>query len=139
MSDALMKFDPATGWEKPYPSQAAQWRAWNGKVAWLFNPWTGERRNAADVGSDPFGHLIVAPGEQVEAAQPPAQADGQKLWLWRNGDHFLAFAHEYPCYEPGGDPMTLGEPAGYALFRQSHDRAGQQPAQQPIGHGDFGG
>jgi hypothetical protein len=50
-------------------------------------------------------------------------ADGQKLWLWQNGDHYLAFAHEYPCYEPTGDPMTLGEPIATALFRRSFDRS----------------
>lgn len=44
--------------------------------------------------------------------------DGQKLWLWRNGDHFLAFDQEYPTHD-GNDPMTLGEPVGVALFRCS--------------------
>lgn len=64
----LMKYDPATGWGNPYPSHAQQWREFNGDMAWLFNPWTGERRHAADVGSDTFGHLILPPGEQVVAA-----------------------------------------------------------------------
>lgn len=65
----LMKFDPATGEPKPYPSHADQWRKWHGKAtAWLFNPWSGERRDAGDVGSDPFGHLILPPGEPVYAA-----------------------------------------------------------------------
>ncbi len=59
--DELMKFDPATGAEKPYPSHAAQWRKWHGhKTAWLFNPWDGSRRSAGDVGSDTSGLLIVA-------------------------------------------------------------------------------
>lgn len=44
-----------------------------------------------------------------------------------NDDIKLPELPKFP--EPGGDPMTLGEPAGYALFRQSHDRAEQQPAQ----------
>lgn len=56
--DWLMKFDPALGTERPYPSHAGQWREWHGRVAWLFNPWTGERRHPADVGSDTFGCLI---------------------------------------------------------------------------------
>ena len=34
----LMKFDPATCEEKPYPSNAEQYREYHGKVAWLFNP-----------------------------------------------------------------------------------------------------
>lgn len=59
----LMKFDPATREPNPYPSHADQWRKWHGKKAWLFNPWTGMRRDAVDVGSDVFGHLILPPGE----------------------------------------------------------------------------
>ena len=60
MQDILMKFDPATGEERPYPSHAAQWREWHGVgTAWLFDPWTGRRRDARDVGSDVRGLLIV--------------------------------------------------------------------------------
>ena len=44
MQQSLMKFDPATGEENPYPSHAEQWRDYHGKAAWLFNPWTGQRR-----------------------------------------------------------------------------------------------
>ena len=62
MQDALMKFDPATGGERPYPSHATQWRNWHGIAAWLFDPWTGKRRNAYDVGSDVYGLLIVPTG-----------------------------------------------------------------------------
>ena len=59
IQDALMKFDPATGDANPYPSHAEQWRIFHGKgTAWLFNPWTGARRLAEDVGSDAFGLLI---------------------------------------------------------------------------------
>lgn len=61
--DALMRFDPAFGTERPYPSHAAQWRKWHGHMAWLFDPWTGGRRHPADIGSDPFGYLI-APQEK---------------------------------------------------------------------------
>ena len=56
-----MEYDPAEGW-KIVPGTTTSpkiWREWHGPVAWLFNPWTGQRRNAYDVGSDPFGHLIV--------------------------------------------------------------------------------
>ena len=64
----VMKFDPATGDDKPYPSHAAQWREWHGKqTAWLINPWTGMRRAAGDVGSDVTGLLIKPPGEKVIA------------------------------------------------------------------------
>lgn len=64
----LMKFDPAIGTERPYPSHAAQWREYHGNAAWLFNPWSGERRFAGDVGVDPFGRLIMPPGEPLFAA-----------------------------------------------------------------------
>jgi hypothetical protein len=84
----LMKFDPATGEEKPYPSHAAQWRDWHGKsTAWLFNPWSGDRRHAGDVGSDPFGHLILPPGEPIFAESISVSEEFirevKKLTQWR--------------------------------------------------------
>ena len=67
---ALMKFDPANGGDRPYPSHAAQWRDWHGhSTAWLFNPWTGERRDARNVGSDVAGHLIIPPGDPIRLAR----------------------------------------------------------------------
>lgn len=63
-NDKLMQVDPATGEPKPYPSHAEQWRKYNGESAWLFNPWTGKRRDARDVGSDTFGRLIDNKEEQ---------------------------------------------------------------------------
>jgi hypothetical protein len=43
----------------------------------------------------------------------------EKLWLWRNGPHeFWAFDNPWPCH-PNGDPITLGEPVAYALFKES--------------------
>lgn len=58
--NGLMKFDPANGEEKPYPSHAEQWRIYHGSAAWLFNPFDGSRRDARDVGSDCFGYLVRA-------------------------------------------------------------------------------
>ena len=55
----LMIYDPATGDHRPYPSQADQYRNFHGNLAWLCNPWTGEDRTPADIGSDVFGVLIV--------------------------------------------------------------------------------
>lgn len=57
--DALMLFDPAFGTERPYPSHAGQWRDYHGKKAWLYNPWTGNKRHPLDIGTDPFGVLLV--------------------------------------------------------------------------------
>ena len=75
MQDQVMKFDPATGAPQPYPSHAEQWRRWFGlDCAWLFNPWSGDRRNAFDVGSDLNGRLIVAP-ETLYRASVAGQDD----------------------------------------------------------------
>jgi hypothetical protein len=63
-----MKFDPATGEERPYPSDPKHWRAWHGPSAWLRNPWTGALRDARDVGSDPFGHVL---SQLCEPGCPP--------------------------------------------------------------------
>lgn len=55
----LMKFDPAFGTERPYPSHAQQWREYHGRMAWLFNPWTGAKRHPSDIGTDVTGLLVV--------------------------------------------------------------------------------
>lgn len=81
----LMKFDPATGLEKPYPSHAEQWRNYHGNVAWLFNPWTGQLRSASDVGSDCYGRAIQPPGSILVATprarvEPATARELQELW-----------------------------------------------------------
>ena len=65
----LMKFDPADGSEKPYPSHAAQYRIYHGTVAWLYNPWTGAKRKALDIGGDTFGLLIRVENEPIYTSQ----------------------------------------------------------------------
>ena len=68
--ELLMRFDPATGDPRPYPSHAEQWRIWHGySNAWLFNPWTGVRRSSGDVGSDVLGRAIIPPGELIHDQQ----------------------------------------------------------------------
>jgi len=57
--DKLMKFDPATREEKPYPSHSTQYRDHHGGNAWLYNPWTGDKRHPLDIGSDVFGVAIL--------------------------------------------------------------------------------
>lgn len=59
MKDELMIFDPATGKKNPYPSHAQQWREYYGEVAFIYNPFTGNLRDARDIGTDTFGHCIV--------------------------------------------------------------------------------
>lgn len=65
---SLLKFDPATGNEKPYPSHPEQYRQHHGQVAWLFNPFTGKQRDARDIGSDTFGLQIEAPAANDASA-----------------------------------------------------------------------
>ena len=73
MQETLMKFDPATGEPRPYPSHAEQWLLYHGfSTAWLFNPWTGSRRGAGDVGTDPLGRAIVPPSESGGEPMRPA-------------------------------------------------------------------
>lgn len=55
-----MVYDPATGAETPYPSNAADWRKFHGPVAWLYNPWTGEQRGPRDIGTDVHGLLVYS-------------------------------------------------------------------------------
>lgn len=69
--DAILLFDPATGKKRPYPSHAGQYRKFYGDVAWLFNPWTRERRDPRDIASDVMGWLIVPPTESVKADVEP--------------------------------------------------------------------
>jgi len=73
--NVLMKFDPATGDEKPYPSDASQYRAYHGLMAWLYNPWSGKKRNPADIGSDTFGKLICEMEVMPELVHPPCIGD----------------------------------------------------------------
>lgn len=49
--------------------------------------------------------------------------EGTKLWIWRNGDHYWVFDNEYPCETPNGDPLTIGEPMGFGIFKKSSERA----------------
>lgn len=72
------------------------------------------------------GHLNPAHTERgcsfYAAAPAPSAAPGGKLWLWKNfvdgRPEYWAFDNPFPTID-GGDPMTLGEPCGYALFKPS--------------------
>lgn len=89
MQSETMKYDPATGEPRPYPSHAAQWRRWHGhNCAWLFNPWSGERRDARDVGSDTNGRLIVPHGtlgSDLGVARVPDNSAKSEEW-YDNGE-----------------------------------------------------
>ena len=63
----LMKYDPATGEHRPYPSNAHDWRKYHGATAWLYNPWSGDKRDPRDIGMDVNGLLIIPKGEPIYA------------------------------------------------------------------------
>ena len=63
----LMNFDPCSGTPEPYPSHAGQYREYHGEDAWLFNPWTGDKRKSLDVGSDVLGNGIRVESEPLYA------------------------------------------------------------------------
>jgi hypothetical protein len=50
-----------------------------------------------------------------------------KLWLWKNfvdgRPEYWAFDNPFPVQMDCGDPQTIGEPCGYAIFKPS--RAGR--------------
>lgn len=54
--------------------------------AWIFNPWTGEKRDHRDIARDPFGKGMVAPGVEWKAASAdviprPPQTTRKKGWI----------------------------------------------------------
>ncbi len=63
---AIMLFDPCSGEPKPYPSETTQYRSVNPTKAWLFNPYTGNRRTPDQVGVDVFGCEFDISGESQE-------------------------------------------------------------------------
>lgn len=56
---SALLFDPATGKRMTAPVSANEYRRMEGEVAWLYNPWTGDKRDPRDVGTDVLGLLIV--------------------------------------------------------------------------------
>jgi hypothetical protein len=52
-----------------------------------------------------------------------ARLTTQRLWVWRNFSatkrELWVFDNPFPVYMDSGDPQTIGEPYGYALFKPS--------------------
>lgn len=57
-----------------------------------------------------------------------------KIWLWKNGDHYLAFDSEYPRL-PNGDPAVLGEPAAWAVMERRASAPDVREAAERIAKG----
>lgn len=73
--------------------------------------------------------LAAAPAKVETPATSDAEdaAREMKLWLWKNfvggKPEYWAFDNPFPINLDNGDPQTLGEPCGYAIFKPS--RAGR--------------
>lgn len=60
MNKEKMLFHPATGEMIP-PILPDEFRKENAGIAWLFNPFNGDKRDPKDIASDVFGALVVDP------------------------------------------------------------------------------
>ena len=96
MQEQLMKYSPDTGEERPYPSNAKQWREYHGRVAWLYNPWTGKQRDLLDIGSDVYGELIVPPSVKTSNVSYSGNGMDQNTNHYNGADVVLV----------GGDPIS---------------------------------
>lgn len=86
---ATFLYNPSNG--LPYLTDAdgptaEAFREQHGPVAWLYNPWTRERRDPRDIGTDVLGRLIVPPyeeGEYTPEEQELNKEYDRKLWSYR--------------------------------------------------------
>jgi len=71
-----------------------------------------------------------------QLAHPPKTEDAPKLWLWQNfvdgRPEYWAFDNPYPINLTDGDPQTLGEPCGYAIFKPSRQGRFDKSEEQVI-------
>jgi hypothetical protein len=65
-----------------------------------------------------------------------AQPEPKKLWLWKNfvdgRPEYWAFDNPYPTNLEDGDPQTLGQPCGYAIFKPSRDGSNGRTEEQVL-------
>ena len=61
--------------------------------------------------------------KMARSALAAHDAQPTKLWLWKNfvdgRPEYWAFDNPFPVHMDCGDPQTLGEPCGYAIFKLS--------------------
>ena len=66
---------------------------------------------------------IAAPAPSPISAEERKPFPGEKFWLWKNfvdgRPEYWAFDNPYPINLDNGDPQALGEPCGYAIFKES--------------------
>lgn len=67
--------------------------------------------------------ITIQPEAYAAGVAQPLAAEEKRLWLWKNfvggKPEYWAFDNPYPCVTVGGDPLTLGEPCGWALLKAS--------------------
>lgn len=72
---------------------------------------------------------------QFKAPQP-AQQEPLKLWLWKNfvkgRPEYWAFDNPFPCLTVNGDPLTFGEPCGWAFLKPSVNGRPERSEQEVI-------
>jgi hypothetical protein len=102
-----MLYDPRTGLWGAEPATADKWRAYHGQEAWIYNPWTGTRRDNRDVGTDVLGLLIVPsrPMAELLATAAIEKVQGEMLGEDEPDD----YGPEDP--NPMGAGVIVGTPA----------------------------
>lgn len=69
--------------------------------------------------------IMLTPSELVRFFDLATGDVKPKLWLWKNfvdgRPEYWAFDNPYPIHLTDGDPQTLGEPCGYAVFKPSRN------------------
>jgi hypothetical protein len=87
--------------------------------------WQKDEIRAAFVALQQAQGQDAAPAEQM-----------QEFWLWKNfvdgRPEYWAFDNPYPINLTDGDPQTLGEPCGYAIFKPSRNGRPDVPRAQVI-------
>jgi len=85
--------------------------------------WTGE--GGGDVAVWRLGGSYRAQQAitSLRKAIAEAEQEPKRLWLWKNfvdgRPEYWAFDNPYPCVSAQGDPLTLGEPCGWAFLKPS--------------------
>ncbi len=88
-------------------------------------PGGGYSCEAADAWSEPLVRAYALAEVQKAVLAERERLTRGKLWLWRNHvdgrPEYWAFTNPYPINMDNGDPQTLGQPCGYAIFKPSRD------------------
>lgn len=95
-------------------------------VAWLcMNKKSGSLFALTQEQLNELGYGNISMPEFEKVAPLYCYEPSAKLWLWKNfvdgKPEYWAFDNPYPTNLDNGDPQTLGQPCGYAIFKPSRD------------------